>query len=230
MEEVRNPETSALPGDPVRARWTDISVPVREGMPQWPGDPQVKIKRLLDVAQGDRHTLTGIEISSHTGTHVDAPRHFIRSGAAIDRMPLDMMMGRARVIEIRDRESIKPEELVRFRIRPGERILLKTENSARLWRSDAFSESYVYITSEAAQFLVQRKIRLVGVDYLSVGSFQEGEMVHSILLEAGIWVVEGLDLARVSAGRYELICLPLKIQDGDGAPARAIVRPRAVRF
>ncbi len=135
------------------------------------------------------------------------------------------MLGAARVIEIADAESIKPEELSRHQLRRGERILFKTRNSALWHRTNNFSEDFVYITPEAARYLAGRGVSVVGVDYLSVGGYhQDGGDVHRILLGAGIWLIEGLDLSAVEAGKYELACLPLKIEHGDGAPARAAVR------
>ena len=130
------------------------------------------------------------------------------------------------MISIRDRKSIKPEELLRHAIRRGERILFKTHNSAHCWDTDRFVEDFVYISATAAQYLAERQVRLVGVDYLSVGGFRaDGLETHQALLKAGIWVIEGLNLKRVRPGRVQLLCLPLKILGGDGAPARALVRP-----
>lgn len=156
---------------------------------------------------------------------MDAPLHFIRWGIGIDKMPLDTTLGRARVIEIQDTESIKPEELYQYRIRSGERILFKTRNSLRVWQTDTFIEDFIFISKEAARFLVEHKVRVVGVDYLSVGGFKrDGTETHRTLLEGGVWIIEGLDLSRVKSGKYDLICLPLKLDQGDGAPARAILR------
>ncbi len=156
---------------------------------------------------------------------MDAPLHFIRQGLGIDKMPLDTTVGRARVIEIHDSESIKPEELYQYRIRSGERILFKTRNSLRVWQTDTFIEDFVSISKEAARFLVEHKVRVIGVDYLSVGGFKRGGTeTHRALLKGGVWIIEGLDLSRVKPGKYDLICLPLKLDQGDGAPARAILR------
>ena len=206
--------------------WIDISVPLRHAMVHWPGDPPVKIKRIRDLDLGDGNTISQISMSSHTGTHMDAPAHFLRKGTCIDKMPLDATVGRARLIEILDTESIKQTELAKHSIRHGERILFKTQNSAKAWEKDRFVEDFVYISRQAADFLVERGVRTVGIDYLSVGGFKrDGSIVHQILLRGGIWIIEGLDLSKVKAGRYNLICLPLKIDRGDGAPARAIIRP-----
>lgn len=210
-----------------QATWIDISVPLKSGMVHWPGDPPVSIIRTSDLAKGDPATVSRLSMGSHTGTHMDAPLHFIRIGRSLDEMPLAATIGPARVIEIRDREFIKPEELRRHRLRRGERILFKTRNSARCWRADSFIKDFVALSLAAARFLANRRVRVVGVDYLSVGSYREGngELVHRTLLKAGIWIIEGLDLSKVRAGNYQLICLPLKLLHGDGAPARAILRP-----
>jgi arylformamidase len=205
--------------------WIDISVPLKTGMVHWPGDPGVKIERVRDAEKGDRNTLSELCMGAHTGTHMDAPLHFIRGGAGIDQLPLDIAMGQARVIEIDDGESIKLEELQKHEIGRGERILLKTSNSSYAWQRSGFVEDFVYISLEAARSLVESGVSLIGVDYLSVGGYKrEGSEVHKTLLEAGIWLIEGLDLSKASAGQYELVCLPLRIVDGDGAPARAIIR------
>ncbi len=211
--------------DSESSRWLDISVPLRNAMVHWPSDPPVRIENVKDIEHGASSTLSVISMGSHTGTHMDAPLHFIRQGIGIDKMPLDTTVGRARVIEIHDSESIKPEELVRNRIRRGERVLFKTRNSLRVWQTDTFIEDFVFISKEAARFLAEHKVRVIGVDYLSVGSFKHGgSYVHKTLLGGGVWIIEGLDLSRVKPGKYDLICLPLKLDQGDGAPARAILR------
>ena len=207
------------------SRWLDISVPLKDGMVHWPGDPPIRIENVKDIEHGASSTLSMISMGSHTGTHMDAPLHFIRQGISIDKMPLDTTVGRARVIEVKDTESIKPEELHQYRIRSGERILFKTRNSLRVWQTDTFIEDFVFISDEAARFLVERSVRVVGIDYLSVGSFKHGgSYVHKTLLGGGVWIIEGLDLSHVKPGKYDLICLPLKLDQGDGAPARAILR------
>jgi len=205
--------------------WIDISVPLYDAMAHWPGDPPVSIKRIRDMEQGDRLNLSMISMSAHSGTHIDAPRHFLKQGTGIDRMPLNVMSGRARVIEINDDESVKPDELYQHQIRRYERILFKTRNSTTAWQTDSFTEDFVYISDDAARYLVDCGITLAGIDYLSVGSFRHGgSYVHETLLGGGVWIIEGLDLSQVKPGEYDLICLPLKIQKGDGAPARAIIK------
>ena len=212
--------------DGTRKPWIDISVPIRDGMVHWPSDSPVSIKRVEDIEKGDTANLSAISMGAHSGTHVDAPIHFLKQGQGIDNIPIDTLVGRARVIEIRDPESIKPEELVGLGIRGGERILFKTENSSHVWQKDEFVEDFVFISDAAADFLVDRGVRLIGIDYLSVGSFKHGgSYVHKTLLNGGIWIIEGLNLSNVTPGNYDFICLPLRIVGGDGAPARAILRP-----
>lgn len=205
--------------------WIDVSVPLHTGMVHWPDNPPVSIERDLSMERGDVCNVSKMSMGVHTGTHMDAPIHFIRGGIGIDQMPLSAAMGRARVIEIGDSVSIKPDELIGHNIQRGERILFKTRNSARCWQTDDFVEDFVYIAHEAAQYLASLGVQTVGVDYLSVGgSHVDGPETHQALLGGGIWIIEGLNLSQAEAGIYDLICLPLRIVGGDGAPARAILR------
>ena len=206
--------------------WIDVSVNLKNGMVHWPGDPPARFSHALDMERGDPCTVTLLEMGAHTGTHMDAPAHFVRGGIGIDQMPLDTAIGSARVIPIRDRQSIKTAELARHSIRRGERILFKTRNSDHCWDTDSFVEDFVYISATAAEYLAERQVRLVGVDYLSVGGFRaDGVETHQALLQAGIWIIEGLNLKGVRPGRVQLVCLPLKIAGADGAPCRAVIRP-----
>lgn len=208
------------------ATWIDISATIKSGMVHWPGDPKIKIKQIHSIAEGATANVSHLSMGSHTGTHMDAPFHFLPKGKGIDAIALDATVGKARVIEIHDRESIKADELKGHNIRSGERILFKTRNSRRCWGTDSFIKDFVYVSAEAAKFLAARKIKSLGVDYLSVGGYlKDGEATHHALLKAGIWIIEGLNLSKVKRGEHELICLPLKLLHGDGAPARAIVRP-----
>jgi arylformamidase len=205
--------------------WIDVSVPLHTGMVHWPDNPSVTIERDLDMERGDVCNVSKMSLGVHTGTHMDAPVHFLRNDAGIDQMPLTGAIGRARVIEIGDPVSIKPEHLADHAIQRGERILFKTRNSSRCWQTDDFVEDFVYISHEAAQYLAATGVQLVGVDYLSVGGFEvDGPETHQALLGASIWIIEGLNLSRAEPGVYDLICLPLRIVGGDGAPARAILR------
>jgi arylformamidase len=194
----------------------------------WPGDPDVQITRIQDMQQGGACNVSVLSMSAHTGTHMDAPLHFLAGGAALDALPLAATIGPARVIEIRDPHAIHAAELGAQRIRRGERILFKTRNSARGWSDREFLHDFVYIARDGAEYLADRGVCTVGVDYLSVGGFEhDAHATHVALLQAGIWIIEGLNLSHVQPGSYELICLPLRIQGGDGGPARAILRKGA---
>jgi arylformamidase len=207
------------------ADWIDISVPVRNGMVHWPGDPDFRIERAQAQEKGDAATVSRMSLGLHTGTHMDAPLHFIRDARSIDQMPLDATVGPARVIAISDPHSIKRDELATHRITAGERILFKTANSDRSWTTDAFDEDFVFISQDAARYLAETGVRTVGIDYLSVGGYRkDGPETHYALLDAGIWIIEGLNLRAVDAGNYEFICLPLRLIGAEGSPARAILR------
>ena len=205
--------------------WIDISLPVTAGMVHWPGDPEIQVQRIASIGPESFCNVTAISMCAHTGTHIDAPLHFIDGGAAMESMPLDAVIGPARVIEIFDHEKITRLELERHALQRGERILLKTSNSARLWSTSRFIEDFVYISLDAADYMVEAGIRTVGIDAYSVGGFRNDlQETHVSLLGAGIWIVEGLNLEHVDPGNYELICLPMKLVGADGAPARAILR------
>lgn len=209
--------------------WYDISVPLKQGMSYFPTDPvPPKIYRLHDVDKGDRVTMSMLEIISHTGTHIDTPLHFIPGGSTVTDMPLDATIGPARVIEIKDPEKIRVPELEQHGIKPGERLLFKTRNSPITYSSDKFVEDYVYIDAAAARYLAEKKVRLVGLDNITIGHFKEEDnlrQTHRTLLEAGIYILEDCALADVPPGEYELLCLPLLLDQGDAGPARAILRP-----
>ena len=203
----------------------DISVPVRSGMAHWPGDPDVKLTRTLDMAKGDICNFTELSFGAHTGTHMDAPLHFVERGASIDQLPVHATVGRCRVVEIKARVAIEPKHLEPHKLRRGERVLFKTRNSRRSWKADGFDKNFVSIAQDGAQYLADRGVLTVGIDYLSIGGWQrDGVETHQIMLGAGIWVIEGLNLAKVKPGRYELICLPLKLLGAEGAPARAVLQ------
>ena len=216
------------------SNWIDITVPLKEGMAIWPGDVTIKIERRRSMDRGDAANNSAISLGVHTGTHMDAPKHFIKDGRSIDKLPLETSVGPARVIEIKDKISIKPEELKQHNIKKGERILFKTVNSPRCWQTDAFVNDFVFVTRDAAQFLVDAGVILIGVDYLSVGSPLDPEKAmrpdtHQILLGAGLYLIEGLNLTAVKAGDYNLICLPLKLMDAEGSPVRAILQPVPIK-
>ena len=210
--------------------WIDISVPIYSGMVHWPDNPAVLIERMQDMSRGDAANVSKLELGAHTGTHMDAPHHFFADGAGIDELPLDAVIGPVRVIRIEHPRVILPEELEGHRLRAGERVLFRTRNSEQCWNTNQFVEDFVHINASAARYLVQRQVRTVGIDYLSVGGYRaDGVETHQILLGAGLWIIEGLNLAAVKPGTYELVCLPLRIVGADGAPARAILRARGHR-
>ncbi len=215
-------------GNTGRPKWIDISLPLRDNMVYWPVRDAPKIKIMKHPDDNSPITLWDLKMKSHTGTHIDAPRHFIPDGATIDEMPLDALIGPARIIEIKDTESIKPEELESYDIQPGERILFKTQNSSKCYKTDELVEDYVYISIEAARFLASKKVLIVGIDYIAISTIKDWDnmiRVHNTLLGNGVWVLEGINLSEVAAGLYELVCLPLRLEGGDASPARAIVRP-----
>ena len=208
------------------SEWIDVSVTVRHGMAHWPDNPPVVLERAMDIGRGDACNVSHLAMGVHTGTHMDGPVHFIHGASGLDQMPLSATMGEARVIEIADPREVTAAELERHGLQAGERILLRTGNSTRCWQEEAFVEDFVHISEGAARHLAAVGVQTIGIDYLSVaGYYADGAMIHRILLDAGIWIIEGLDLSAVSRGRYELICLPVKLHESDGAPARAIVRP-----
>jgi arylformamidase len=208
----------------IKYPFVDISIPISSAMISWPGDPPVDISRMRDQGKGDDATVSRLSMGAHTGTHMDAPIHFIAGGAGMESMPLEATLGVCRVIEVPDEHSIRRASLEVHSIGHDERILLKTRNSKSRWWERPFDENFIYISADAAHYLASLGIMTVGVDYLSVGGFHhDGVATHRALLEAGIWIIEGLDLTQVDPGYYTLYCLPLKIDQGDGAPARAVL-------
>jgi arylformamidase len=205
--------------------WIDISTPLHSAMVVWPGDDAVEVERVMSMERGDPYNLTRLKMSAHTGTHMDAPRHFLRHGAGIESMPLALMSGLARVVAVDDPVCVRPEHLPAG-LQPGERLLFRTRNSSLHCNNPRFVEDFVYVSAAAAAAIADARVALAGVDYLSVGGFHAGlRETHEILLGAGVWVVEGLHLEGVAPGPYELLCLPLLIPGADGAPARALLRP-----
>jgi len=201
----------------------DVSMPLGRGMPRWPGDPPPRIERLLDRRRGDACTLSALALSAHAGTHVDAPAHYLAGGRSVAAMDLAGLIGPARVLEIADAAEVTAAELARHRVRRGDRVLLKTRNSLP-GAPGRLARDYVALTAEAAAWLAARGVRAVGVDGLSVDP-PASDAAHLALLGAGVWIIEGLRLAGVAPGRWELLCLPLHLAT-EGAPARAILRGR----
>jgi arylformamidase len=209
--------------------WYDITVPLKQGMVYNPVDPvPPKIYRFSDVELGAKVTMSMLEIISHTGTHIDAPLHFIPGGSTVSDMPLDATVGPARVIEIQDREKIRVAELEKHNIQKGERLLFKTRNSPASYESPKFIDDYVFLDGDAADYLVEKGIILFGLDCITIGDLKEESNLvktHQALLSAGIYILEACALAHVPPGDYELLCLPLLMFKGDAGPCRAILRP-----
>ena len=202
----------------------DISLPIREGMIVYEGDPDISVRPALSLERGDPANVSTLRLGSHTGTHMDAPRHFIDGAASIDALALDTLIGPALVAEVDAERLIEPAHLARLPIDRHTRVIFKTRNSS-LWDRSSFAREYVALSLEAAKLLIERGVKLIGIDYLSIEAFGAvGHPVHKALLGAGIVILEGLDLRRVPPGPYELYCLPLRIAGGDGSPCRAVLR------
>ncbi len=203
----------------------DISIPLQPGMPIWPGDPPLNLKRLASITDGADANVSSIDCGVHIGTHVDAPSHFIVDGTTVDALPLSTLVGDVHVVEIPDAELMDEEVLDHASIpSDAKRVLFKTRNS-EYWTSPAhdFQQDYVAIDPGGAAWLVDRGIELVGVDYLSVAPFETPAATHIHFLEHEVIIVEGLDLHRIIPGAYFLVCLPIKLVGIEGSPARAIL-------
>ncbi len=205
-------------------KFFDISVPLRSNMPVYPGDTPFTSERVRSIAGGDDYNLTGLRLSAHAGTHVDAPLHFIAGGYDVTRLPLTALVGAAYVVDATGiTADIDARTLDSLHIPAGAtRLLFKTPNS-RLWDRDGFSNDFFGIAADAASVLVSRGVALVGIDYLSLGPFSGPAPAHVVLLDAGVVILEGADLRQVDPGPYQLICLPLLIEGCEGSPARAFL-------
>ena len=204
----------------------DISLTYTEDLPTWPGDPTIQLKQISSIEDGEMANVTHLSMCAHSGTHVDAPDHFLGDGKTVESIPLQLMVGPAAVVEIRAEGTITAADLISAQIPEGtKRILLKTANS-EVWAAGNrdFQEDYLAPDGEAAKYLVELGIEVIGVDYLSVAPFTDPEPTHKTLLEAGVLIIEGLDLSGVEPGEYTLYCLPLKIGGADGAPARVLLQ------
>jgi arylformamidase len=204
----------------------DVTVPLSAELPVWPGDPAFRLEFTRRMADGQDCNLSRMSLGSHAGTHVDAPFHFVAGGTTVDELPLEILIGKARVVSIPVRDAIGREHLETLDLRDDIRLLIKTRNSGSL-RQAAFHEDYVHLTPDAASYLAQAGLKLVGIDYLSVDPHPTADHpAHHVLLEAGVVVVEGLDLSQVEPGEYDMTCLPLRVAGADGAPARVVLKPR----
>ncbi len=206
-------------------RTYDITLTISPKLPTWPGDPGVELERVEKIEAGSNANVSRIDMGVHTGTHVDAPYHFLQEGSTVDQLDLSMLAGRAYVLHLPEVDLITAAVLDAAQIPPRtRRVLFKTRNSD-YWANDdlGFQEDFVGLSEDGAEYLVQRGVKLVGMDYLSIAPYKQSRPTHEILLSAGVVIVEGLDLREVSQGRYTIYCLPLKLAHSDGAPARAIL-------
>ena len=210
---------------PRSPRLLDVSVLVKPGVPTYPGNPEFELQPIKRIADGGSSNISRLVMGTHTATHVDAPRHFFDDGPGVDALPLDLLIGRSRVIDLPHRGGITEEHLAAAGLREDLRVLLRTPNSA-LWNSsDGFHQDYTYLTEAGARYLVDQGVKVVGVDYLSVEQFHKaGAPAHHALLGNGVVVIEGLNLSEADAGQYEMYCLPLRIEGADGAPARVVLK------
>ena len=202
----------------------DVSVPLAAGIPAYPGNPEFELQAVKRIADGGSSNVSRLVMGTHTGTHVDAPKHYFDDGSGVDALPLDLLLGRTRVIDITKRGGIGPDELAEAGLREDLRVLLKTTNSA-LWNGESFHQDYTYLTEGGARYLVEQGVKVVGIDYLSVEQYKKaGAPAHRALLSQGVVIIEGLNLAEADPGMYEMYCLPLRVAGGDGAPARVILK------
>ena len=204
----------------------DISVPINNNMVVWPGDPTVNNHKVSSIETGEDANITTINMSAHTGTHIDAPKHFIQDGYSIEQLDLNLLIGEVEIIEINHSvEVITANVLERlFKEKWPIRVLFKTRNSLRkLLSNDQFAEDFVALSTDAANYLIQRGVKLVGIDYLSIAPFEDSVNPHVALLKNNMVILEGLDLSVVNEGVYDLIALPLKMEGSDGAPARVVL-------
>jgi arylformamidase len=204
----------------------DISIPVSPALPVWPSDPGILLERYRSISRGNASNDSRVACSVHSGTHVDAPAHFVENGATVEQLPLDILIGPVTVVELPEIDVITPDLIEAQRLpAKTKRLLFKTKTS-ELWDDPGhqFNPDFVALSSESAGWIASKGIQLVGIDYLSIQLFRDAEpLTHRVLLEAGIIIIEGLDLRDISPGVYHLICLPLKLVGSDGAPARAIL-------
>jgi arylformamidase len=202
----------------------DVSVPLDANLPIYPGNTPFSIEPIQRIAKGDHANVSTVHMGVHSGTHVDAPWHFVDGGTTTDRLPLDILIGRTRVVELTTRKGITAEDLTGVDFSEDVRVLFKTANS-RLWGNPEFHREFIGVAESGARHLVERGVKLVGVDYLSVEVFKTpGAPAHHALLGAGVVVIEGLNLRDVDPGIYEMYCLPILIAGCDGAPARVVLR------
>jgi len=204
--------------------WKDISTGIRQGMVQWPGDRKLSLTKDLSLEKGEEANVSSIETCVHLGTHIDAPLHFLTNGNDVTKYSLAQLTGTARVIYLPGIKEISVAHLIELQISEGDKILFKTDNSKTNWVMEPFNENFVALTTDAAQYLSECKIDLIGIDYLSIAMPNDNTEVHQKLLKNNICILEGLLLRDVEEGLYEFVCLPINIQNSEGAFARVIIR------
>lgn len=207
----------------------DVTLPISPNLPFWPSDPPLQTELVSSIEAGANANVTKLTLSAHSGTHLDAPRHFLRDGATVESLPLEILIGPVYVVRIPDEVTLLDSHVLTGADIPADasRVLFKTRNST-LWARGVreFQTDFAAIPEDGAHWLAARGIRLVGIDYLSIAPYQKGTPTHQVLLRAGVVIVEGLDLSNVDAGVYEMYCLPLKLVGADGAPARVVLIDR----
>jgi arylformamidase len=202
----------------------DVSVPLDAALASYPGNTPYSLEPIKRIARGDSSNVSTLHMSAHSGTHVDAPRHFFDAAPGVEGLALEMLCGRARVIELTTRKAVTAEDLAPHDLSEDVRVLIKTHNS-RLWGSPEFQRDFIGVAESGAKYLVEHGIKVIGVDYLSVEAFKApGAPAHHVLLGGGTIVIEGLNLRDIEPGIYELLCLPLLAVGSDGAPARVVLR------
>ncbi len=201
----------------------DISMPIYNGMLSWPTDPKVDVRAFKDQSTGKASNVSTLNIGTHTGTHIDPPVHFISGGKTLDDISLDILIGLARVLELNVEKKIGAEDLKKHDLSGIKRVLFKTNNS-HLYKLEEFTRDFIYLAKDGAEYLIEQGVGLIGIDYLSIDEYGNKDApAHHILLGGDVTIIEGINLSQVSAGEYELICLPLRVSEGNGGPARAVL-------
>ncbi len=211
--------------------WKDVSYPIFPGMTGWPGQPATHLETLSCIHCGDSAMVSVLHMSLHSGTHMDAPNHFLAQGVDISQAPFEIGIGPVRIANVTPEAEVTPEDLEAYvartrPVKPGERLILRTPNSDKVnWPQEPFDRDYHAIGPDAARWIAEKRLQLIGVDYLSVGPFHHGNpQTHRALMGAKVWIIEGVDLRDTAEGDYEMICLPLKIAGGDASPIRILIR------
>jgi arylformamidase len=208
----------------LHSNWIDVSLPVNDTLLTWPTDPEYRIYKFASFERGNPCDASEVSMSVHTGTHIDAPAHFIKGGTTIEGWKPEITIGKCRVVMIENEYEITEEEVREKKIQMGERIIFKTHNSDSNWWEKPFNPKFINVSPGAASYLAEVKPLCIGIDYLSVGGPETGVLTHQYLLGANIWLVESLNLTKIKPGEYEMIFMPVNLTGSDGAPGRALLR------